>query len=133
MKSSMLDTDILSAFLRGNMAVINSVDEHLKEYGFVSLSVITYYEIMNGLLYKDAKKQLTRFEEFVSLNKVIPLSVRMAKTASVIQADLRSKGSEIGHTDTLIAATAIVSELQLVTNNTDRFKRIKGLQFTNWI
>ena len=129
----MLDTDILSAFLRGNMAVINSVDEHLKEYGFVSLSVITYYEIMNGLLYKDAKKQLTRFEEFVSLNKVIPLSVRMAKTASVIQADLRSKGSEIGHTDTLIAATAIVSELQLVTNNTDRFKRIKGLQFTNWI
>ena len=132
MKQSMLDTDILSEFLRGNTKVINKVDEHLKEYGFINLSIITYYEILNGLLYKDARKQLTRFEEFVALNKVIPLTLRMAKTAAIIQADLRKKGTEIGHTDTLIAGIAITSELQLVTNNTDHFKRIKGLEITNW-
>jgi tRNA(fMet)-specific endonuclease VapC len=132
MKPSMLDTDILSEFLRGNPKVINNVDEHLKEYGFISLSIITYYEILNGLLYKDARKQLTKFEDFVSLNKVIPLTLRMAKTAAVIQADLRKKGTEIGHTDTLIAGIAITSELQLVTNNTNHFKRIKGLGITNW-
>lgn len=97
MKPSMLDTDILSEFLRGNTKVITKVDEHLKEYGFINLSIITYYEILNGLLYKDARKQLTKFEEFVALNKVIPLTLRMAKTAAVIQADLRKKGSEIGH------------------------------------
>lgn len=39
----------------------------------------------------------------------------MAKAASIIQADLRKKGTEIGHTDTLIAGIAITSELQLVT------------------
>jgi tRNA(fMet)-specific endonuclease VapC len=132
MKSSMLDTDILSEFLRGNQKVIAKVDEHLKEYGFISLSIITYYEILNGLLYKDARKQLTRFEEFVELNKVIPLTLRMAKNAAAIQADLRKKGTEIGHTDTLIAGIAITSELQLVTNNTDHFKRIKGLEIANW-
>jgi len=55
----------------------------------------------------------------------------MAKTAAIIQADLRKKGTEIGHTDTLIAGIAITSELQLVTNNTDHFKRIKGLEITN--
>ncbi len=132
MKPSMLDTDILSEFLRGNPKVINKVDEHLQEYGFISLSIITYYEILNGLLYKDARKQLTRFEEFVELNKVIPLTLRMAKAAAVIQADLRKKGTEIGHTDTLIAGIAITSELQLVTNNTDHFKPIKGLDLTNW-
>jgi tRNA(fMet)-specific endonuclease VapC len=65
MKPSMLDTDILSEFLRGNSKVIAKVDEHLKEYGFINLSIITYYEILNGLLYKDAKKQLAKFEEFV--------------------------------------------------------------------
>ena len=132
MKPSILDTDILSEFLRGNLKVIAKVDEHLKEYGFISLSIITYYEILNGLLYKDAKKQLSKFEEFVELNKVIPLSMRMAKTAAIIQADLRKKGSEIGHTDTLIAGIAITSELQLVTNNTDHFMRIKGLEIANW-
>lgn len=73
MKQSILDTDILSEFLRGNIKVIKKVDEHLKEYGFVSLSIITYYEILNGLLYKDARKQMERFEQFVALNKVVPL------------------------------------------------------------
>lgn len=46
MKPSILDTDILSEFLRGNPKVINKVDDYLKEYGFISLSVITYYEIL---------------------------------------------------------------------------------------
>ena len=31
MKPSMLDTDIISEFLRGNTKVISKVDEHLKE------------------------------------------------------------------------------------------------------
>jgi tRNA(fMet)-specific endonuclease VapC len=132
MKPSMLDTDILSEFLRGNPNVIARMDEHLREYGFISLSIITYYEILNGLLYKDARKQLAKFEEFVALNKVIPLTLRMAKSAAMIQADLRKKGTEIGHTDTLIAGIALTSELQLVTNNTNHFKRIKGLDIANW-
>lgn len=132
-KPSILDTDILSEFLRGNPKVIEKVDEHLKEYGFINLSIITYYEILNGLLFKDAKKQLIRFEEFVALNKVIPLTLSMAKTAAIIQADLRKKGTEIGHTDTLIAGIAMTSELQLITNNTDHFNRIDGLDIANWI
>lgn len=56
----------------------------------------------------------------------------MAKVAAVIQADLRKKGTEIGHTDTLIAGISITRELQLVTNNTSHFKRIKGLDIANW-
>ena len=132
MKPSMLDTDILSEFLRGNTKVIAKVDEHLKEFGFISLSIITYYEILNGLLYKDARKQLIGFEGFVELNKVIPLTLRSARIAATIQADLRKKGTEIGHTDTLIAGIAMASEMQLITNNTDHFKRIKGLEIANW-
>jgi len=131
MKPSILDTDILSEFLRGNPKVVLNVDQHLREYGFISLSIITYYEILNGLLFKDARKQLVKFEKFVELNKVIPLTLRMAKTAALIQADLRKKGLEIGHTDTLIAGIAIISGFQLVTNNTDHFKRIKELEIAN--
>ncbi len=132
MKPSLLDTDILSEFLRGNKQVISKVDEHLKEYGFISLSIITYYEILNGLLYKDAKKQLSRFEDFVGLNKVTPLTMRTVKISASIQADLRKKGTEIGHTDTLIAGIAIANGMQLITNNTEHFSRIKGLDISNW-
>ncbi len=132
-KPSLLDTDILSEFLRGNPKVISRVDEHLKQYGFISLSIITYYEILNGLLYKDAKKQLAKFEDFAELNKVIPLTLPMARATAIIQADLRKKGIEIGHTDTLIAGIAMTSKLQLVTNNTGHFSRVKKLDVTNWM
>jgi tRNA(fMet)-specific endonuclease VapC len=132
MKLSLLDTDILSEFLRGNSKVAAKVDEHLEEYGLVNLSIITYYEILNGLLYKDAKKQLKKFTDFVELNKVIPMTMRTAKIAAEVYADLRKKGREIGHTDTLIAGIAMANDLQLITNNTDHFKRIKGLEIDNW-
>lgn len=132
MSPTMLDTDILSEFLRGNEKVVNNVDEYLKQFGFISLSIITYYEILNGLLFKDAKKQLKKFENFVALNNVLLLTLKSTKLSANIQADLRKKGREIGHTDTLIAGIAIANKLELVTNNTEHFKRVKGLHIANW-
>jgi len=132
MKAAMLDTDMLSEFLRGNPNVLKNVEKYLDEYGIINISVITYYEIQNGLLYKDARKQLSKFEDFVELNNIIPLTTPMAHKAAEIQAYLRKKGIQIGHTDTLIAGIAITNKLQLITNNTGHFKRVKGLDFDNW-
>lgn len=132
MKPAMLDTDILSEFLRGNPKVLKSVENYFDEYSAINISVITYYEVQNGLLYKDVKKQLAKFEEFVSLNNVIPLTVSTAKNAAEIQAYLRKKGTIIDHTDTLIAGIAMTNNLQLITNNTEHFKRIKGIDLDNW-
>lgn len=132
MKPAMLDTDVLSAFLRGEPKVIARADAYLKEHGTLSLSVITYYEVRNGLLYKDALKQMERFETFAALNNVLPLTLEAARTAANVQAELRKKGAVIGHTDTLIAGVAMSLGLQLVTNNTDHFKRVKGLDLANW-
>jgi tRNA(fMet)-specific endonuclease VapC len=132
MKPILLDTDILSEFFRGNPKVIDKVSKYINEYNFISLSIITYYEILNGLLYKDAQKQLLRFEDFITLNEIIQLNTSSAKISAYIQADLRIRGLEIGHTDTLIAGIAISNGLVLVTNNTKHFKRIKGLEIVNW-
>jgi len=133
MNLSLLDTDILSEFLRGNEKVIEKVDAHVSQFGFINLSTIIYYEILNSLLYKEAKKQLTRFEDFIELNTVVPLTLVKAKIAAAILSDLRKKGREIGHTETLITGTALSNQLQLVTNNTEHFKRIDGLEIGNWL
>ena len=132
MKPVMLDSDILSEFLRGNKEVVERVDEYLKKHAQINFSVVTYYEILNGLLYRDAKKQLSRFIDFVELSNVLPLSMHTAKISAEIQADLRKKGKQIGHTDTLIAGIAIANDLQLVTNNIRHFKHVKGLSIINW-
>lgn len=59
--------------------------------------------------------------------------MRAAGIAAEVYADLRKQGQPIGHTDSLIAGIALVNDLQLVTNNTDHFKRVKGLELQNWL
>lgn len=132
MKPALLDTDTLSEFFRGNEKVVVKFDSYLRQHSVIQISVITYYEILNGLLYKDARKQLEKFKKFASANEILTLNTNIADIAAQIQADLRAKGMEVGHTDTLIAATAIYHELDLITNNTKHFKRIKNLEISNW-
>lgn len=132
MKQTLLDTDTVSYYFRKNPIVVEKVDSYLKNFGFVNLSVITYYEVMNGLLYKDAKGQLKTFEKFVALNHVIPMTLEVAKTAAGIFADLRNRGITIGHNDVMIAACALENDLKLITNNVNHFGRIGGLEIDTW-
>ena len=133
MKAALIDTDIISEFLRGTTNVVHKADDYLKEYEAINFSIITYYEILNGLLYKDARKQLKKFNDFAELNKILPLTISATRQAAEIYANLRKKGQPIGHTDCLIAGIALINNLQLVTNNTEHFERIKGLEIVNWM
>ncbi|CAN5233116.1 PIN domain-containing protein [soil metagenome] len=132
MKPALVDTDILSEFLRGTPKVVENAEKYLQSYDAINFSIITYYEILNGLLYKDARKQLKNFTDFAELNKILPLTISATRQAAEIYADLKKKGQPIGHTDCLIAGIALTNGLQLATNNTDHFKRIKGLEIMNW-
>ncbi len=132
MKQALIDTDTLSYFLKNNQIVTSKLNNYLSEYGFVSMSVVTYYEVMNGLLYKDALKKIEHFESFVKLNRVIPLNQEIAKYSAKIYSELRSKGKTIGHNDILIAGTAISLKMVLVTNNTRHFGLIEELEMDNW-
>ncbi len=64
---------------------------------------------------------------------MLPLTVSAAGKAAQIFAVLRKSGQSIGNTDCLIAGVALTNGLQIVTNNTDHFKRIKGLEIINWL
>ena len=132
MKPALLDTDTVSCYLKNHSVVVSKVDTYLQQYGFISISLITYYEVMNGLLYKDANRQLDRFNQFVDLNQVVPLDQAIALTAAQTYADLRKAGKAIGHNDILIGATALENDLIMVTNNANHFSRIPNLTMDNW-
>ena len=132
MKQALLDTDTVSYYFKGNQTVINKVSDYLEQHGFVNISLITYYEVMNGLLYKDARKQLEKFQQFVELNNVLFLDQEIATVAAQIYADLRKTGRVIGHNDVLIGATALVMDMVVITNNINHFERIPNLTIDNW-
>lgn len=132
MKPTLLDTDTVSHFMRRQPAVVDWAKRYILEHGALQLSVITYYESLSGLLYKDARQQMSQFEALVRLHRVVPLTVESVHHSARIEADLRRRGLSIGPTDTLIAGVAMANDLVLATNNTRHFERIEGLQLINW-
>jgi len=132
LKEALLDTDILSFYFKGDTEIVNSVNEYLSEYDQLNISIITFYEIMAGLKYKKAEKQLNDFELFVYNNSIIHVSEYSAKISAGIYASLRQDGITIGTSDILIAGIAIDNDLTLITNNLKHYEPIKSLSIDNW-
>ena len=129
---TLLDTDIASELVRRNPIVSQRAEAYGLLWGPLKLSVITYYEALSGLLYRDARLQLSRLEAILALSDILPLTAEAATYSARIEADLRRRGLVIGATDTLIAGVALSNGLVLATNNTRHFERIDGLQLLNW-
>jgi len=132
MNRALIDTDILSYYLKGDPNVRKNFEKYLEYYDLIEISLITYYEITSGLLAKNAFKQLSIFEEFVSENIIIPLSEKSVRISAEIYSTLRQSGTIIDDIDLLIAGVAIENEMTLVTNNDSHFSRIPGLRINNW-
>ena len=132
MKPALIDTNILSFFFRNHSLVIERFQAYLKEYDKINISIITYYEIVSGLKHRDAQKQLTSFQEFVSYNTVLPLTTSSATISADIYANLRNKGTPIDDIDILIAGIAIANGLIIVTNNIRNFGKIENLEIQDW-
>ncbi|MBC8181085.1 type II toxin-antitoxin system VapC family toxin [candidate division KSB1 bacterium] len=132
MKQVLIDTDIISYFLRNQRNVVNRFKKYLDEFKRINFSIITYYEIISGLKYKDAQKQLNAFLEFADYNSIMPVTKDSIEISANIYADLRKKGNLIDEIDILIAGIALSNNLVLITHNTSHFKRIDGLQTEDW-
>ena len=132
MKPCLLDTDILSLFFRNHPKVVENCNLYLQQYERLSISLITYYEILSGLKHRDAQKQLERFVAFSQLNQIIPLTEESVKASAEIYTDLRKKGTPVDDIDLLIAGVAISDDLVLITHNQKHFGKIKILELEDW-
>ena len=133
MEQVVLDTDILSAIMRQDSVVMPKAREYLAEHRQFSFSIMTRYEILRGLKAKKAVRQTTAFDNFCAANIVLSMTDEVIVRASDIYADLRTRGEIIGDADILIAASALVQGLKVVTNNEKHFERIHGLTIENWL
>jgi tRNA(fMet)-specific endonuclease VapC len=132
MNRALIDTDILSYYFKGDKTVVKNFEIYLQYYDLIEISIITYYEILGGLLAKNALKQLVIFEDFVIDNLVIPITESSANISAELYSTLRQSGKIIDDIDLLIAGVAIDNDMILITNNEKHFERIPGLNFDNW-
>ncbi len=128
----LLDTCALSDYLKGDPNTIRRF--HQTQPHDVFLSSITVFEIDYGLQLKPSlSKQLNpQLQAIYRKVQIIDFSPTEAKVAAKIRSDLKQAGTPIGYYDLLIAATAKVHSLTVVTSNTKEFSRVSGLELENW-
>lgn len=133
MKKSLLDTNIITAFLKGNPNVVERVEQYVNEHERLTISIFSYYEILRGLKALGSKKKLQAFDRFINDSKIEELERPVIIKAADIYVNLKREGKLVEDADILIAATALNKGLAVVTDNEKHFRRIKGLEVENWL
>ncbi len=114
MSRFLFDTDVIIDYLRGYREAVNFFQSFDDDF---NVSAITIAELYSGVKDEEEKKEL---EYFVSLFNVIPVSVEIAVEGGYLrQAWYESHG--MGLADALIAATAGLNKMHLVSLNEKHF------------
>lgn len=115
------DTNIISELARPlpNPGVIT----WSQSISSIFLSAITLEEICYGLSAKPNQRIKTWFDNFlVTYCQVIPVSPEIAKRAGELRGYLQTQGKPRTQADIIIAATAEIHQITLVTRNTKDFE-----------
>lgn len=127
----LIDTDIVIYSIKGNLKVQQRFRE--KESIPKAISIITYGELLYG-----AKKSTQPEKNAAIVHRLAEIFPIVGITRSVIEAfaeikrSLEIRGERLADLDLLIASTALSLNYTLVTNNTQHFRRVKGLKIENW-
>ncbi|MBE9013497.1 type II toxin-antitoxin system VapC family toxin [Pseudanabaenaceae cyanobacterium LEGE 13415] len=129
----LLDTNIITAILKQNQKAMRQIRRARQSSSRLCMSCITYYEVKRGLLYLNATRQLSDFEELYSTLEILLIEdLELIETASRIHANLRRRGRPIQDADILIAATAMIHSLTLISNDAD-LQNVEFLSLDNWL
>lgn len=118
----LIDSDVLIDFLKNKNETVDFFSKI--DRSEISTSIICVGEILEGL----DKNKSEKFLKFINLINVVNIDLSVIIQFSKIRKQLRKQGNLIDNFDILIAATCLVNDLILITNNLKHFKRIENLK-----
>jgi len=127
----LLDTSLCSMVLRG----CSPAERRLRQCRIedMAISSVTWAEAMYGCARSQRGAMLREmWLQLVANWPIVPFDDRCAEAYARIRSGLERQGCVIGDRDMMIAATALVHGLVLVSNNTDEFQRVPDLRVENW-
>jgi predicted nucleic acid-binding protein len=129
--SFLIDTDIASAYVRGVGIVQN---RFLQYTGGLHISTVTLAELTMWLLRRNTPaKYMQEFAGFQQQIHLLDVDSAAAQKAGEVGAGLLDSGLTVATPDLLIAATALVHNLTLVTHNTQDYVNVPGLPLVDWL
>ena len=131
MNRYLLDTDISSYLIRGDRSEVT--DAFVTSFPNVCISTITVAELQYGAMKRNSLIITQKVQAFCNLVQCIGWNAEAAIVYAQLRNELETQGNLIGSMDMMIAASAIVENDILVTNNTAHFSRIHNLKLANWV
>lgn len=128
----LLDTNVCIEILRGRNLLLKArlASYRLEDF---AISSVVWAELQCGVhLANQPNRELSKLNNAFEHWQRIPFDDVAAVAYGEIRAELQRTGLLIGGNDMLIAATALVCGLILVTHNTDEFLRVPGLIVEDW-
>jgi len=116
----LIDTDVLIDYLRGKQEAVDYVDNLTAP---LFLSVITVAELYAGV--RDGAER-TQLDAFINAFSTVPLDREIGVTGGLYRRDY-GKSHGTGLADALIAATARLHSLTLVTLNKKHFPMLTSI------
>ena len=118
----LVDTDVLIWHLRGYAQATRRLDQ----LGSLTLSAVSYLEVLQGMRNKVELAAVKKMLERRSAT-MLPISEAITQRAIALMESLTlSHGLQMG--DALIAASALVHRLPVLTGNVKHFAAVEGLQ-----
>src|SRR4029079_7864429 len=96
----------------------------------LAIPTIVVAELLYGALHSTTRNRgLSQTRTFCASLTNLPFDNRAAEAYAQIREDLAKAGTPIGPYDLMIAATAVVYDLIVVTHNVSEFSRVTGLKW----
>ncbi len=130
--SFLLDTNILSEHLRRPAGLTHRFVQHSGRLYTSSVSLAELHDWANGR--GDPTPTLAAIRDLLTYEvNIIPFDADRAEDFGRLRVLLRRQGINVDNMDLLIAATARVYDLTLVTHNTRHFQGIPDLRLEDWL
>lgn len=125
MKKLLIDTSVIIDFLRRKDKEATLL--YKISHNYLYMSIVTHTEIYSGKSVWEKEKAKEEVHELFSGLTILPLIPEISKVAGHVKA--YNHDSSI--LDCIIAATALVHDIELATLNVKDFEKIKGIHLFN--
>ena len=116
-----LDTDTISYYLRGSIAVKEQFLLHKNE---LASTTVNYADFIYGLKKRDNKKYLSQVELIFDNIKLYDFDKKASKIFGTLEADMQKTGIVVADMDLMIASIAISNGETLISNNLAHFSKV---------
>lgn len=127
----LFDTSFVIDLLKHDLGALNKAREVDATPYVKAISVVTVHEVLRGLFYLGREEKIKIGESALSRFQIIPYTQEIARKSAEFDAQLMKRGEVLPFTDVVIATTALIYDLTLVTRD-EHFKRLKELKIEDY-